>query len=60
MDIEDLEPRKKQPERKNLEIMSVEALHAYITELEAEIARTQGVIASKEKARTGADRFFKR
>ena len=43
----------------NLEILSIEALKAYIGELEAEIARTGEAIALKEKARTGADSVFK-
>ncbi len=59
MDLEDLEPRAKEPPKKNLEIMSIEALKAYIGELEAEIARTREAIALKEKARTGADAVFK-
>lgn len=59
MDLEDLEPRVKEPQRKNLEIMSIEALEAYIGELEAEIARTGESIALKDKARTGADSVFK-
>ena len=59
MDLEDLEPRAKEPQKKNLEIMSIEALKAYIGELEAEIARTRETIALKEKARTGADAVFK-
>ena len=59
MDLEDLEPRAKEPQKKNLEIMSIEALKAYIGELEAEIARTREGIALKEKARTGADSVFK-
>ncbi len=59
MDLEDLEPRAKEPQKKNLEIMSIEALKAYIGELEAEIARTCEAIALKEKARTGADSVFK-
>ncbi len=33
MDREDLEPRAKEPQKKNLEIMSIEALKAYIGEL---------------------------
>ena len=60
MDPEDLEALKKEPEKKNLEIMSMEALGAYIAELESEIARTRAVMAAKEKARSGADRFFRR
>lgn len=59
MDLEDLEPRAKEPQKKNLEIMSIEALKAYIAELEAEIMRTREAIALKEKARTGADSVFK-
>lgn len=59
MDLEDLEPRAKEPQKKNLEIMSIEALKAYIAELEAEIARTREAIALKEKARAGADSVFK-
>ncbi len=47
MDLEDLEPRTKKPQKKNLEIMSIEALKAYIGELEAEIARTREAIALK-------------
>ncbi len=59
MDLEDLEPRAKEPQKKNLEIMSIEALKAYIGDLEAEITRTREAIALKEKARTGADSVFK-
>ncbi len=59
MDLDDLEPRAKEPQKKNLEIMSIEALKAYIDELEAEIARTREAIALKEKARAGADTVFK-
>ena len=60
MDIEDLEPKNKKPEPKNLEVMSIEALGEYIDELEAEIARVRIEIASKEKAREGAESVFKK
>jgi len=60
MDIEDLEPKNKKPEPKNLEVMSIEALGEYIDELEAEIARVRIEIASKEKAREGAEAVFKK
>jgi uncharacterized small protein (DUF1192 family) len=59
MDIDDLEPQKKKPMLKNLEVMSIAALEEYIGELEAEIARVREAIAGKEKARSGADKFFK-
>ena len=60
MDIDDLEPGKKQPTRKNLEEMSIESLGEYIGELEAEIARVQKAIDEKEKARAGAESVFKK
>ncbi|HJN22739.1 MAG TPA: DUF1192 domain-containing protein [Rhodospirillales bacterium] len=60
MDVDDLEPRKEQPKPKNLEVMSIEALREYITELETEITRVEQAITSKDKARDGAETFFKK
>ena len=61
MSIDDLEPTKKPANSwKNLEDMSIDALHAYITELEREIERVRADIKSKEAARAGAEQFFKR
>lgn len=60
MEPEDLEPRKQKPEKKNLEVLSIEALAEYIGELEAEIARVRETIAGKEAARQGAESFFKK
>lgn len=60
MEPEDLEPRVKKPEKKNLEVMSIEALEEYIQELEAEIARARETIAGKQDARQGAESFFKK
>ena len=59
MDIEELEPKKKQ-EVKNLDVMSIEALGEYIAELEAEIARVRETIREKEAARQSADSVFKK
>jgi uncharacterized small protein (DUF1192 family) len=59
MDIEDLEPRKKVPVPKNLDIMSVEELRSYIADLQAEIERVQAKIAAKESHRAGAASLFK-
>lgn len=59
MDTDDLEPRPAKPRPKDLDDMSIEALHDYIADLEAEIARAREAIAGKEAARTGADSFFK-
>ncbi len=60
MNPDDLEPIKKAPPKKNLEEMSIEALGEYIEELQAEIERTRAAIQLKEKARAGAEAFFKR
>jgi uncharacterized small protein (DUF1192 family) len=60
MDLDDLEPTKKKPTLKNLEVMSIEALGEYIEELKAEIARVETEIAAKRKARSGAESFFKK
>ena len=60
MDTDDLEPRKPKPAPKNPEEMSIEALYEYISEMEAEIARVRETIAAKEKAREGAESFFKK
>ncbi len=56
---DDLEPITVQPDRKNLEIMSIEALHEYIEEMKMEIARAEAMIRGKEAARASADTFFK-
>jgi uncharacterized small protein (DUF1192 family) len=60
MDLEDLEPRNRPAAKKNLEIMSVEALGEYIAVLEAEIARARDAIKAKQAARAGAESVFKR
>jgi len=59
MDADDLDPVKKKPVKKDLSRMSIGDLNAYISELREEISRTEGEIARKEKARAGADSFFK-
>jgi len=59
MDVDDLEPQHEQPKKKNLEILSIEALRGYIAELEAEIGRANDAIRAKEAARTGAESVFK-
>jgi uncharacterized small protein (DUF1192 family) len=60
MDLDDLEPRKKQVEVKNLEPLSIEELHAYIGELEAEIERVRAAVRAKQSIRSGAESLFKR
>lgn len=60
MDIDDNTPRHQKPQAKDLEIMSIEALQDYITELEAEIARAHETIKKKEGGRATAESFFKK
>jgi uncharacterized small protein (DUF1192 family) len=59
MDTDDLEPIVKKAEIRNLEIMSVEAIGAYIAELQMEIKRAEAEIELKKKARQGAEDVFK-
>lgn len=59
MDTDDLDPIKKKPQPKDLTRMSVGDLKDYIADLQAEIARAEAAIAKKDKARAGADSFFK-
>ena len=60
MDEEDLLPRIKRPEKKNLAPLSIAELEAYIGELEEEIARVRADIAAKRVQRGGAEALFKR
>ncbi|MFO7483948.1 DUF1192 domain-containing protein [Oceanibaculum nanhaiense] len=60
MEPEDMLPRSMQPQRRNLDPMSVAELEAYIAELEAEIARVRLDIEKKTKHRSSADSLFKR
>ena len=60
MDTDDLEPVEKKPDQKELDIMSIEALHEYIAEMEGEIERARAAIALKEDARSGAESFFRK
>jgi uncharacterized small protein (DUF1192 family) len=60
MALEPDEPLTPKPTPKNLEIMAVAELEAYIAELEGEIARARRMIATKRSIRGGADALFKR
>lgn len=60
MSIDDLEPLKQAKPKKDLEVMSIEALHEHIAELQVEIERTREAITQKQAARLGAEAFFKK
>lgn len=59
MDLDDLEPRNRPPQKKNLDVMSVDELEDYVAALQAEIARTEDEIAKKRAHLSGADDLFK-
>ena len=60
MDMDDLEPRKKNAVKKNLDEMSIADLNEYIQEMKDEIVRVQNAIEKKERARSGAESVFKK
>ncbi len=60
MDEEDLLPRQKKPQKRDLTPLAIAELEAYIGELEEEIARARVEIGAKKKQRSGADALFKR
>jgi len=60
LDEEDEKPKPKRLVSLPLDRLGVEELEAYIGELRAEIARTEGEIARKRDHRSVADSFFKR
>ena len=59
MDLEDLEPRKRKPKKRDLDPLGLEELRDYVLELKEEIERTQEEIRKKEKHRQGLDGLFK-
>ncbi|MDE2230251.1 MAG: DUF1192 domain-containing protein [Alphaproteobacteria bacterium] len=60
MDEEDLLPQRQKPKLRDLSVLGVAELEAYIAELEAEIARTRDEIAVKRRQRGGAESIFSR
>ena len=60
MDEEDLVPRRKPVQPKDLSLMGIAELEAYIAELEAEISRVRVEIAAKLGQRRGAEALFRR
>jgi uncharacterized small protein (DUF1192 family) len=58
--LEPDEPLTPKPAPKNLEVMAIAELEAYIGELETEIGRVRKMIEVKRSIRGGADALFKR
>lgn len=60
MDVDDLEPKRKGPQLRDLAPLGVEELRDYIAQLQAEIARAEAAITAKEKVKLGAEALFKK
>ncbi len=60
MDDEELEPRNKPAKKRDLSVMAIAELEAYIVSLEEEIGRARNEIVAKRRQRGGADSLFKR
>ncbi len=60
MDSDDQEPILKKIDFIDLEIMSIEALGDYISQLRLEIQRVESEIELKKKARIGAENIFRK
>ena len=60
MDEEDLAPQRQPAKPKDLTLMGIEELEAYIARLDAEIARVREEIAARRKQRSGAEALFRR
>jgi uncharacterized small protein (DUF1192 family) len=60
VDDSELEPRRKPAQPKDLSLMGIVELEAYIAELETEIARVKAEITTKLGQRRGAEALFKR
>ena len=52
-------PRALRPKPTDLDVMGIEELNEYITELEAEIERVRSTIVKKEQQRIAASAVFK-
>lgn len=60
MDAEDLEPRKKPTQKRDLDPMSVEELEEYIVDMQDEIQRVRDNITAKKQHREGIEGIFKK
>lgn len=60
IDTDDLEPLRKKPKPRDLDMMSVEELNDYIADMEAEIRRVREKIAAKQAHSAAAAAFFKK
>jgi len=59
-DLDDLDPRQKKPNSKNLDAMNIEDLKEYLAVLQAEIERVEAKIKAKQSHASAAASIFKR
>ena len=59
-DLDDLDPKQKKPQLKNLDSLNIEDLKEYVAVLQAEIARVEEKLKSKQSHAAAADAFFKK
>lgn len=58
-DLDDLDPRQKKSQPRNLDVMNVEDLKDYIVVLKAELERVEAKIKAKQNHATAAASLFK-
>ena len=59
-DLDDLDPRQKKPQLKNLDAMNIDDLKEYIAVLKAEIVRVEDKLKAKQSHASAAAAFFKK
>lgn len=60
IDDDDPAPRNQPVKPKDLTLLGIAELEAYVATLETEIARARSEIAAKQRQRTGAEALFRR
>ena len=58
-DLDDLDPRQKKTQPKNLDVMNVEDLEEYVLVLKAELERVEAKIKAKQSHAAAAASLFK-
>jgi uncharacterized small protein (DUF1192 family) len=58
-DLDDLDPRQKKPQPRNLDALNIEDLKEYAAALQGELARVEAKIKAKQSHAAAAAAFFK-
>ena len=59
-DLDDLDPRQKKPQPKNLDVMNIDDLREYAGVLKAELARVEEKLKAKQSHAAAAASLFKK